>query len=117
MRNQPSEPPLMQALRRTYALDLQRRDAMAEGITTRHARSCAAEPCTCHPSYQAHVWSNRDGRRIRKTFPTLAAARSWRTDAKKELQDGTMRAPTTETLRQFADFWLEGAETGTILSR
>ena len=28
-----------------------------------------------------------------------------------------MRAPTTETLRQFADSWLEGAEAGTILSR
>ncbi|HEY8844979.1 MAG TPA: tyrosine-type recombinase/integrase [Gaiellaceae bacterium] len=93
---------------------------MAEGIETRHSRGCASrqdERCNCEPSYQAHVWSKKDNRRIRKTFPTLAAARSWRTDAKKELKDGTMRAPTAETLRAFADVWLEGAEAGTILSR
>jgi hypothetical protein len=59
---------------------------MAEGIQVRHSRSCTSRvgaKCSCEPSYQAHVWSKRDGKRIRKTFPTLAAARSWRTDAKK----------------------------------
>jgi hypothetical protein len=55
---------------------------MVEGIEVRHGRSCASRAgsnCNCEPSYQAHFWSKRDGKRIRKTFPTLAAARTWRT--------------------------------------
>ena len=49
------------------------------GITIRHARRCTTPErgakCRCGPSFQAHIWSKRDKRRIRKTFPTLAAAK------------------------------------------
>ena len=93
---------------------------MAEGIDTRHSRSCASRAgtsCTCTPSYQAHVWSKRDGKRIRKTFPTLAAARSWRTDAKKALQDGKMRAPTPMTLRQAGELVVAGMKDGSVRKR
>ena len=76
-----------------------------EGITIRHARSCPTHAdryaaCKCKPSYQAHVWSARDGKRIRKTFPTLPAARAWRQDALPALRKGTMRAPSQVTLRR-----------------
>jgi hypothetical protein len=37
------------------------------------------KPCT--PTYQANVWSAREKRRIFKTFPTYAAAKTWRSDA------------------------------------
>jgi hypothetical protein len=34
------------------------------------------------------VWSNRDHKRIRKTFPTLAAAKAWRQDASGAVRRG-----------------------------
>jgi hypothetical protein len=52
---------------------------MAVGITVRHARSCPVRSggrCRCRPGYQASVYSARDGKRIRRTFATLAAARA-----------------------------------------
>ncbi len=87
------------------------------GITVRHARSCSGEPCRCKPTYQAHVWSAREGKRIRKTFPTLAAAKVWRQDALPALRKGTMHAPTQTTLRQAWEAWQAGALDGTIRTR
>jgi hypothetical protein len=52
-----------------------------EGIVPRHLRRCASQAggrCNCQPSYQAQVWSARDHKPIRKTFRTLADARTWR---------------------------------------
>ena len=62
-------------------------------------------------------WSARDGKKLRKTFPTLAAARGWRADAQVGLRKGTLRAPTPTTLRQAADAWLAGARDGSIRTR
>jgi integrase len=92
------------------------------GITIRHQRRCPAFKgrdalCTCKPTYQAHVWDKRSGKRIRKTFPTLAAAKGWRQDALPELRRGTMRAPSQQTLRRAWEEWLEGAKAGTIRTR
>ena len=45
---------------------------MAAGIDIRHARSCqsrAGGRCTCKPTFQAHVFDSRTGKRIRKTVP------------------------------------------------
>jgi hypothetical protein len=42
------------------------------------------------PSYQAHVWDARNGRRIRRTFDTKTAAKQWRTDAMAALRAGTI---------------------------
>ena len=93
---------------------------MAEGIDVRHTRSCNSRsggPCNCDPSYQAHVWSKRDNKRIRKTFPTLSAARTWRTDAKKALQDGKMRAPAPTTLREAGEALVTGMRDGSVRKR
>lgn len=91
------------------------------GIRARHSRSCPAHEgdgrCKCRPSWEANVYSKRDGRQIRKCFPTLAAAKSWRADALSALNRGQLRAPTRTTLREAADEWLAGAREGTVRSR
>jgi hypothetical protein len=92
----------------------------SEGIAIRHSKSCRARDggrCNCSPAYQAAVWSNRDGKRIRKTFPALATAKAWRRDALTALERGTMRAPTSTTVRQAADAYIAGMRDGTIRSR
>ena len=74
-----------------------------QGIEPRHARHCPAkgwEDCRCKPAYQAAVWSKRDEKRIRKTFPTLSAAKAWRADAMQGLRQGKLRAPTRDTVRE-----------------
>ena len=94
--------------------------ALPTGIRLRHSRSCpswAGGACACRPSYEASAWSARDGKKVRKTFPTLAAARGWRADAQVGLRKGTLRAPTATTLRQAADAWLAGARDGSVRTR
>jgi integrase len=94
--------------------------ALPTGIRLRHSRSCpsaAGGACACRPSYEASVWSARDGKKVRNTFPTLAAARGWRADAQVGLRKRTFRAPTATTLREAADAWLAGARDGSIRTR
>ena len=91
-----------------------------EGIAVRHARSCPARgdgPCRCSPTYQAQVWSSRDRKRVTKTFPSLAAAKSWRQDAAVALRRGTLRAQASPTLTAAADSWLKAAQTGLVRNR
>ena len=96
---------------------------MAEGIEVRHAKDCPKAPggsgarCNCQPSYRASVWSNRERKRIRKTFPTPAAAKAWRQDALRGLRTGTLRAPKPTTVEQAAEDWLAGAKDGSIRTR
>ena len=90
------------------------------GVAEVHAGGCKSgegEACSCRPRWRAEVWSVRDRRKIRKTFATLAAAKSWRADAVGGLRRGTLRAPVPTTLNQAADAWLTGARAGTIRTR
>jgi integrase len=90
------------------------------GIVVKHRTGCSSHEggrCNCKPSYQASVWSARDKRRMRKEFPTLAAAKGWRQDAQVGLRRGTMRAPTSTTVREAAEAWLDGAKSGAIRTR
>lgn len=94
----------------------------ATGIHVRHRSGCPAASslgvrCTCSPSYQAHVWSAREHKRIRKTFRTRAEARAWRAESLVSLRRGTMRAPSSATLREVWDGWLVSARKGTIRNR
>lgn len=94
--------------------------AQTQGIRTRHSRTCASATgarCNCSPTYEAWVYSKRDERKIRKSFPTLAAAKGWRTDALKAVKDKKLRAPTSRTLREEVDEWLAGARDGTIRNK
>jgi len=97
--------------------------ARITGIDVRHSRSCRSRlgtdltSCNCRPSYQAHVWSARDSKRIRKTYPTLAAARAWRAEAVVALRKGELRTPSNITLHQAWDTWLLGAKEGSVRNR
>jgi integrase len=90
---------------------------LPEGTSLRHARSCPSRSggrCRCAPTYQAQAWSPRDRKRLTRTFPTLAAARSWRYDALVGLRHGTLRAAGSVTVRQAADDWLAAAQAGLV---
>jgi integrase len=90
------------------------------GIRPRHSRGCPSRRgarCRCRPTWEAWVWSSRDGRKVSKTFPTQAAAKAWRADAQGAVRTGAMRAPTSVTLREAAENWLRGAEEGIVLTR
>lgn len=63
------------------------------------------------------MFSKRDGRKVRKVFPTQAAAKAWRADALSALGRGKLRAPSPLTVRQAADEWLAGAREGTVRNR
>ena len=93
---------------------------MAEGIRKRHSEGCSARVggrCNCNAGWEASVYSRRDGKKIRKRFPREAEARSWRADAKRSLDQGTLRAPTKITLLEAAEEWLAGAEVGEVTNR
>ncbi|MEA2190741.1 MAG: hypothetical protein QOI73_862 [Solirubrobacteraceae bacterium] len=91
------------------------------GIDTRHARSCRSRGgggrCNCTPTYQAQVFDGRTGRRISRTFPSKAAARTWRQDALVAVRNGKMTAARRVTVRQAAEEWLRDAERGVITNR
>ena len=93
---------------------------MAAGIRVRHARSCAArkgERCTCKPAFQAQVYDAQSGRQVWRTFPTISAAKLWRSDAQVALRRGMLRAPTPQTVAEAANQLITGAHNGTILDR
>src|SRR5437899_695233 len=96
---------------------------MATGLRVRHSRGCRSHDdgnCNCKPAYEAWVWSNRDGKKIYRTFAgegAKTAATNWRADAQKPVREGRMRAPQPTTLREAWEGWLEGAKSGMIRNR
>jgi len=93
---------------------------MATGVRTRHARTCRSTGgarCNCRRSYEAWVFSKRDDKKIRKTFPTEAAAKAWRADALNALNRGRLRAPKPTTLNEAARDFMAGARDGAIPKR
>jgi integrase len=93
---------------------------MAAGIVKRHSKDCRSHHgrgCSCKAGYEAWVYSPRDGRKLRRTFSNFAEARSWRADAKRQIDQGSLRAPSQLTLREAARAWLAGAEAGEIRNR
>ncbi len=91
-----------------------------EGINVRHSRSCTSREgarCNCDPGYQAQAYSRRDGKRLRKTFPTLAAAKAWRAEAQTAIRRGTLRGPSDITIAEACDAWEKGVGEGSIRNR
>jgi integrase len=90
------------------------------GIEVRHAKACASRDgrrCNCRPTYQASVWSARDGKRLRKTFPTLASARAWRAEAQTAIRRGKLRAPADTTLEEAAAELVDGMKSGKVRTK
>jgi len=86
----------------------------------RHRAGCASRAgweCDCRPSYQAQVFVARENKTLRKTFPTVAAARSWRADARAAIQQGHLGLPTKTTLVEAGDAWLDAARAGVARTR
>lgn len=93
---------------------------MAE-IEVRHQKRCrisnGGQRCNCEPSFRAAVWSPRDRKRIRKTFPTMAAAKRWRADAEAAVGRGSLRVTRKTTLRDAAGDWLAAVKAGVARNR
>jgi integrase len=90
------------------------------GIVVKHRRGCASERearCNCRRIYQAAVWSARDGKRIRRHFDSLDAAKMWRAESYGKLRRRELRAPSTMTFAEAAELWLAGARAGAIRTR
>jgi integrase len=87
------------------------------GIEIRHKKACASRNrrrCNCQPTYQASVWSARESKRIRKTFPTLAEARAWRSETQTGVRRGTLRAPAHTTIGEAANELVAGMKSGRV---
>jgi integrase len=94
---------------------------MAEGIITRHSRTCGSKnggKCSCSPTFQPRVWSPREKRYINGPTATVKAeAKAWRVDALASLKKGQLKSATKETLSEVAAAFLEGAKSGAIRNR
>lgn len=88
----------------------------ATGLRQRHGNRCSRKG-RCECPWEASVYSKRDGKKIRKTFPTRAAARIWRDDALGAVRKGAMSAPTSVTVKEAGDAWLARARAGASLTR
>jgi len=92
------------------------------GIDVRHARSCRSRAgggrCNCTPTYQASVFDVRQGRKVRKTFPSKAAARTWRQDALVAVRNGKLAEAQPKTsMREACDAWIADARKGIVRPR
>ncbi len=90
---------------------------MAAGVRQRHGNRCGRPARGCDCPWEAFVYSKDDERKLRKQFPTRAAAMSWRRDAGSAVARKILRAPTSRTLGDAAAEWFDGARAGTILNR
>lgn len=86
------------------------------GIQQRHGRACRAKvKCSC--PWRAFVYSPKDGKKIRRSFPTKAAALAWRQEAAVGVRKKVLRAPVQVTVAEAAEAWLDGARKGLIRTR
>lgn len=79
------------------------------GIEVRHRRNRTV--------YLAVVYDKRAGRKITRTFDTLAGAKQWRADAIAALGAGRLSADRGPTLTEAFEQWLDGARAGHIRNR
>lgn len=63
------------------------------------------------------MWSARESTRIRKTFPTLAEARAWRSETQTGVRRGTLRAPAHTSVREAAEELVAGMKCGRVRTR
>ena len=87
------------------------------GIRVRHRSSCRTTTggrCNCTPTYEASVGGGKQGQKIRESFPTLAAAKAWQTEARHAVQRGRLHAGATATVREAAAELVAGMESGML---
>jgi integrase len=94
----------------------------SQGIRRLHSRRCPAwadrrARCRCNAGFEASVYDKRSGDKIRRTFPTAAAARTWRADAHSAVHRGLLRASEPTTVGEAADSAFTGMAAGTTRTR
>jgi integrase len=90
------------------------------GIEIRHQSSCASlvgNRCDCDPTFRASVYDRRTKRTIKRSFPTEAAARRWRDDARVDIRRGRLMGAAPITVRAAGDALIEGMRAGSVLTR
>lgn len=92
---------------------------MAEGIRKRHSKGCSAREggrCNCNGGWEASIYLAREGKRITKTFGREAEAKSWRVEAKRAAENGTLRATARDarTLAGALREFVAGMQAGTV---
>jgi Phage integrase, N-terminal SAM-like domain len=93
---------------------------MAEGIRRRHSKGCTARQgrrCNCSAGWEASIYLAREKKKVRKTFPREAEAKSWRADALVAANAQSLRGPSQITVEQAAWLWLEAARSGAVRDR
>jgi integrase len=93
---------------------------MSTGIRARHQRGCASTEggtCSCTPSWQAEAFDSATGKKIRKTFSTHAAAKSWRADTMVAIRQGRRRGPSGITVKELGEAFVDGAKDASIRNR
>lgn len=93
---------------------------MSAGVRPRHQRGCASADggaCSCTPTWQAEAYDQVTGKKIRKTFPSHAAAKSWRADTMSAIKKGLRRGPSGMTVEEAGREFLAGVDAGTIRNR
>jgi hypothetical protein len=73
--------------------------------------------CNCEPTWEAWVWSPRDGRKIYRSFPTESAAKGWRADATGAVRRAGMRAPSPQTVAEATEAWIRKAVRASEIKR
>lgn len=68
-------------------------------------------------SYEASLWDARTRKQLSRTFPTFAAARSWRADAIVAVRQGAMKPAQRMTVQEASERLLDGMRAGTIQTR
>jgi len=92
---------------------------MARGIRKRHFKACSAREggrCNCEAGWEATVYLARENRRVSKSFPLEAEARSWQADVKRAAKNGasTPQGRDVRTLVEGLRQLIAGMEAGSI---
>jgi integrase len=94
---------------------------LPKGIRERHRRGCASRQvsrrCSCTPSYEVEVALGKSRERRRKTFATLDEAKAWQVGLLAAKTRQRLRAPARVTLREAAEEFLAGMQSGAIANR
>jgi integrase len=68
-------------------------------------------------SWEASVFDARSGKKLRRTFPTMAAAKSWRADALVAVRKGALKQSPRVTLQEASTSLLQGMRDGSIRTK
>jgi integrase len=92
------------------------RGGVPTGIRRIHRKACPGGRCRCS-SYEAWVWDARVGNKLRRTFRSEAAAKSWRADQVVAVTKGIIGASSGETIRDAGERLIEGMRAGNVRTR